>query len=87
MVVLVLVQARLAWQRSEHPRFPSLGPSLLASLLTALLTTVLTALLMQQNKRKRWGMGGTVVIMLLVQLKGKKMVAAVKAAEGGGVLW
>ena len=86
MVILVLVlvvQARLAWRRSEHPRFPSLGPSLLASLLT----TVLTMVLMQLNYRKRWGMGVRVVIMLLVQLIGKKGKNIVKAAEGGGAPW
>jgi hypothetical protein len=60
-----------------------LGPTLLASLLASLLT----ALLMQLNYRKRWGMGGTVVIMLLARLKGKNIVAAVKAAEGGGAPW
>ena len=42
---------------------------------------------MQQNKWERWGVGGTVVIMLLALLKGKNMVTAVKVAEGGGVPW
>ena len=83
VVILLLVQARLAWRRSEHPRFPSLDPMLLASLLTTVLTTVL----MQQNKRERWGVGGTVVIMLLALLKGKNIVTAVKVAEVGGVPW
>lgn len=43
--------------------------------------------LMQLNYRKRWGMGVRVVIMLLVQLIGKKGKNIVKAAEGGGAPW